>query len=151
MLRPLTPSTTTSPDSRVVICGSPQAAASQVVLAQPSHCDGKTCTVAAGNDPPRVCVLPTTRTLSPAEPVAGNGSISSWTMPDQHQFRVREVEPVPRFEQQVDAFALDQRADKQRAEQRRRLAGCETPGVRAFIGVEDALGRKTFRKKDSVA
>ena len=46
-VNPLTPSTTTSPDSRVVICGNPHAAASQVTFAQPSHCDGKIWTVAA--------------------------------------------------------------------------------------------------------
>src|SRR2546423_4965976 len=42
---PSTPSFTTSPASRVVICGRPQAAASYTTFALPSHCDGKTWTV----------------------------------------------------------------------------------------------------------
>ena len=42
---------------------------------------------------------------------------------DQPELRVLQVEPMPRFEQMMDAFALDQRAGKNRAKNRRPRPG----------------------------
>ena len=66
---------------------------------------------------------------------------------DEPQLRVLQLQPMPGFEQVMDALALDERAGKDGAEKRRALARPEAVDVHAARQIEELLFRESLDAK----